>query len=131
MVGLLGPLVQRGGWVWAAFCVPPGLALLYLGVFRIPRTGTIDLDHAGMHVRGVFTDHRVTWEEIAGFDVVSRSANAEGFVITGFRPTVFLANGKSFWIYGFTPINDDREARATVSRLSNERSKYLRESAGR
>lgn len=122
LVGLLGPLVQKGGWVWTAFCIPPGVILLYLGVFRVPRTGTIDLDGEGMYVCGIFIDHKVRWDENPRFEVTWRSG--EG--ITWYRPTVYRANGKSFWISGFIS-RDDREAQATVSRLNAERDRYLRD----
>ncbi len=109
--------------MWAAYCVPTGLVLLFLGVFRVRRTGTIDLDSDGMYVRGVFIDHRVSWGEIEKFEVRIRTG-------TFYRPTVCLADGKSFWLYGFTSRDDPEEAEATVFRLNTELKKHLGDSAG-
>lgn len=126
VVGLLGPLVQRGGWVWTVIFVPFGLVLLFAWFFRVRRTGTIDLDSEGMRVRGVFIDHRVRWDEIERFDVVDRYGDG----MTFYRPLVCLTNGKSFWIYGFTATDDREKANAIALRLDAERRKHLGDSAG-
>jgi hypothetical protein len=118
-IGLLGPLVQRGGWVWTECFVPFGLVLLFLWVFRIRRTGTMDFDSDRIHVRGVFVDHRVGWDEVEKFEVRTRSGDG----MTFYRPTVCLVSGKSFWIYGFTSQYSEK-AKATVFRLNAEMKKH-------
>jgi hypothetical protein len=79
-----------------------------------------------MYVRGVFVDHRVGWPEIEELDLSERSGDG----MTFYRPTVYLANGKSFWLYGFSST-DRSKAQATVLRLRTERNKHLGDSANR